>query len=67
VTIIEQGDPGFYTTARNVTLLRPEPREDTILQSIESHRLFTANMNPFDVAKIREDTTPESDSMSVMN
>jgi len=67
VTIIEQGYPGFYTTARNVTLLRPEPCEDTILQSIERHYLFTANMNPLDMATGRVETTPESSSMAVMN
>jgi len=67
VTIIERGNPGFYTTARNVPLRRPVPHEDILIRSIESHRLFTANMNPLDTVKIREDVTLEPASLSVMN
>jgi len=66
VTIIERGNPGFYTTARSVTLLRPEPHDDILIQSIASHCLFTANMNPLDTAKI-EEVTLEPTSRSVMN
>jgi len=67
VTIIERGNSGFYTTACNVTLLRPVPHYDIFIQSIESHHLFTANMNPLDTAMIIEHVTPEPASKSIMN
>jgi len=67
VTISERGNPGFYTTARNVTLRRPVPHDDILIRSIESHRLLAANVNPLDTATIIEDVTPEPASMSFMN
>jgi len=66
VTIIQRGNPGFYTTARNITLLLPGPHDDIFIQSFKSHHLFPANMNPLDTDKIIEDATPEPASMSVM-
>jgi len=67
VTIIQQGNPGFYETVRNVTLLRPVPHDDIFIQPIESHRLFTANINPSDTAKLREDVPLETVSKSIIN
>jgi len=54
VTIIQMGSPGFYETVRIVNLLQAKLSPRMKVQDIESHRLFTVDMSPPDIAKPRE-------------
>jgi len=67
VTIIEQGELGFYTTVRSQGFLWPEPHVVMKLQSIETHRLFTANMNPHDYDTVMSDTERDPNTVEFMN
>jgi len=54
VTIIQKGSPGFYETVRIVNPLQAKLSPRIKVQDIESHRLFTVDMSPPDIAKPRE-------------
>ena len=58
VTIIEQGDPSFHTTARIISYLRPVPHEEVTLQS---------NMKPHDMGTVRGNTEQKLPSTAFMN
>ena len=56
VTIIQKGSPGFYETVRVVQPLQAQLSPRIKLQDIESHRLFSVDMSPPGMAKLREET-----------